>query len=678
MSDNRLHPAVESMFSPLPALDPHRLPTRPALRIRDAAGAWGLVQTIQRGEGHAIALDVQMVSRRMRVGGIERWDVSNLDVWLVGLAVLIAPSGREAAIQPYALRGDEPGVRLALAALMKVPVPVIMHDAKNKLIGLRAAGVEVARDRLFDTKIAASCMELGRYHFAARHQGDVAGKTTLDHERRATADAHFSLVGQCLLHRLGPPAGEAALDQGAGIDEDVPPMLPRNMLLASLPFRAERALRLALAQAPGITEQRLWWHLREVEFPFTEANARIEATGVRVSMSGVAAIESAADGAIRRMEAGLLEAGISRPFDKHAVVAWLPRVGLESLLALFMEDGEVVLDDARLQAVEDRHPAIRLLRRLRKFKRLLAECVRLRGLQGRDGRVHPVHRQLGAATGRNTCVTPNVAGIGRLFRPMIVPDEGRRLFEADFCQIEVGVAAAEHGDSDLIAAFNSSDVYTAVERRFHWHELTPEEREMSLADLKARRRRQRDQMKIVVLGILYNMGDAALASMLGVTVPAARAMRERFFEAFPRVKAGMEADRRRGALVGFAQIVSGLRRWLPEAPGAAMRAGNWMMNTPIQGGACVVFKRAVVALDHAFEGTKARIVLPIHDSVLVECSAEELPWATETTKRLMVAAMRDIYPALTPKIEINAIDPSCWNKDGASDSIQRFLADPLA
>jgi DNA polymerase I len=161
----------------------------------------------------------------------------------------------------------------------------------------------------------------------------------------------------------------------------------------------------------------------------------------------------------------------------------------------------------------------------RKMKRLLSDRLFTGELIGADGRLHPDHRALGAESGRNTMRWPNLGGIGRAFRPLVVPRgaetqiervegdsagtggelecESWGVGEVDFNQIEMMIAAAETRDPDLLAMVNGGDLYCAMARRFHADRLPAGARELSDADIKKHHVRERNEMKILALALMY-------------------------------------------------------------------------------------------------------------------------------------------------------------------------------
>jgi hypothetical protein len=156
----------------------------------------------------------------------------------------------------------------------------------------------------------------------------------------------------------------------------------------------------------------------------------------------------------------------------------------------------------------------------------------------------------------------------------------------------------------------------------------------------------------------------------------AEKQRERFLGLYPTLARGLEDSIAFGLARRYATTVSGLRRHANVKGRGSSWTRNFLRNTPIQGSAAVVFKRAVIALDQAFRGTDTRVVLPVHDAVLIECSIEDLDQICGRARTAMEDALRSIYPQLIPRVDVNRADPSCWNKDGHSDSLDRFLEDP--
>ena len=326
-----------------------------------------------------------------------------------------------------------------------------------------------------------------------------------------------------------------------------------------------------------------------------------------------------------------------------------------------------------LQQIEPLDPMVMHLRRYRRYARMLADPLLAGRLIGSDGRLHPDHRHLGAGTGRSSCSSPNIVGITKTFRPIVVAPPGRAIVELDYAQIEVGICAAEHHDAALIAAFNSGDVYAAVAQQFYADRLSEEERLLPVSEFKQRRPELRDRIKTFVLAVLYNMQAQAVADRFGISLAEAERQRAAFLDCYPAVRAAMSAAAADGRVRGYAAIVGGLRRHIA----GGSKAVNQLINTPVQGSAGVVFREAIVRLFQHFRGTGTKLILPVHDAVVIECDSAAIEIVTKEASQIMIAAVRKYYPAINPRVEANSSDHRCWNKDGRADSLDKFLEDPL-
>ncbi len=570
--------------------------------------------------------------------------------------------------QPLVVDARRPDGPPAILTALSRRVPVIAHDCKAILFALWTLGCDTTNLDFFDTKVAAQCLHLGRHH----HRG-IAGADHAMAAERELRDEHahlLSLQGQCAHYQLGYPysSTDATPQQWLGLGSRT----PNGNEIQRLADEAIWNIRLHDAQQRDVLAVGLHSHLHTVEFPFTLANARIEWLGVPTTNARLRDLASATHRAAEHHAATLAAHGVVPAGSREQFLTLMRQQGL---LAHMQRDGGISTEDAVLEAVEHLHPAIRAFRLHSRYRRLAGEEWLTGALLGADGRLHPVHTQLGAATGRNSCSSPNLAGIGRALRPVVTAPPGRALVELDYAQIEVGVAAAHHDDSDLIVAFNSGDVYAAMAQRFYGDQLTEAERRLLPTEFKRQRPDLRDRIKTFVLAVLYNIQPPSIATRFGISVEQATTERERFLGLYPKLRAGLETDSQIGAARGYATMVTGLRRHVPSHAAGTHWATNFLRNTPIQGSAAVVFKRAIVLLDREFAGTTIWIVLPVHDSVLIECDIEDVDSVCTRATALMQHALRSYYPKLLPRVDVNKSDVTCWNKDGHSDSLDRFLFD---
>ena len=249
-----------------------------------------------------------------------------------------------------------------------------------------------------------------------------------------------------------------------------------------------------------------------------------------------------------------------------------------------------------------------------------------------DGRIHATFRQTVARTGRLSSEQPNLHNIpvrseeGRRFREAFVPTPGWGLLVADYDQVELRIIAHLSGDEGLLAAFASGeDIHRSIAAGVFGVEPASVSHE------------QRERAKMVSYGLAYGMEAFGLARRLGGDIGEAKEIMDRYFAAFPAVKGYMDATVAEARAQGFTRTELGRIRPLPElisGPRAAQAAAERQaMNAGIQGLAADIFKVALVRLDRRLEteDLAARIVLQVHDEVLVEAPPDERERAEAAT-----------------------------------------------
>ncbi|MDZ7812533.1 MAG: DNA polymerase I [Ideonella sp.] len=259
------------------------------------------------------------------------------------------------------------------------------------------------------------------------------------------------------------------------------------------------------------------------------------------------------------------------------------------------------------------------------------------------GRVHTNYAQAVAVTGRLSSNDPNLQNIpirtaeGRRVREAFVAPPGCHIVSADYSQIELRIMAHLSEDPGLLRAFEQGlDVHRATAAEVFG--LEPE----------AVSSEQRRYAKTINFGLIYGMGAFGLAQSLGIDQKAAKNYIERYFDRFAGVKRYMEATKASAAELGYVETAFGRRLWLPEIRGGngPRRAGaeRQAINAPMQGTAADLIKLAMVAVQNALdtEQRASRMVMQVHDELVLEVPAAELDWAREAIPRLMagVAQMR--------------------------------------
>ncbi|MFT4649830.1 MAG: DNA polymerase-1, partial [Glaciecola sp.] len=261
------------------------------------------------------------------------------------------------------------------------------------------------------------------------------------------------------------------------------------------------------------------------------------------------------------------------------------------------------------------------------------------------GRVHCHFSQISAATGRLASSSPNLQNIpvrterGRKLREAFVPrptDEHGEwvLLAADYSQVELRIMAHLSGDPGLTKAFlEGQDIHASTAAKIF---------DMDPADVD---RGHRSQAKAINFGLLYGMGAQRLARETGLTVPEAKKFIERYFEAFPGVRTWIDNLLERARENGYVETLFGRRRNLPELtsknPRMAAMAENVAVNTPVQGSAADIIKRAMIDLEIrlAAENSPAQMLLQVHDELVLEVPKSHLDATIETVRDCMENAV---------------------------------------
>jgi len=315
-------------------------------------------------------------------------------------------------------------------------------------------------------------------------------------------------------------------------------------------------------------------------------------------------------------------------------------------------------DAATLEKLRDQWPEF--------IEPLLAhrELEKLRGTYGEgllaevsdDGRIHATFNQTVARTGRLSSDKPNLHNIpvrrdeGRQFRKAFIPGGGYRLLVADYNQIELRCIAHLAADPGLIAAFTGGeDIHTATAARV----FSVEPLDVTLD--------QRSKAKMVSYGLAYGMEAYGLGQRLNIRTEDAALILAAYFEAFPNVRAYMEATVVEARKCGYTETLFGRRRPIPELmnsnPRIRQAGERQAMNAGIQGLAADIFKVALVRIDQAFESERlgSRLTLQVHDEVLVEVPDAE----RDHVGQLVVDLMRGAAQLDVP-LEVNVAWGDTW------------------
>lgn len=290
---------------------------------------------------------------------------------------------------------------------------------------------------------------------------------------------------------------------------------------------------------------------------------------------------------------------------------------------------------------------------------------------GEDGRIHGKFNQTITATGRISSTEPNLQNIpvrmelGREIRKLFVPKEGCVFVDADYSQIELRILAHMSGDERLIRAYGEAQDIHAITASEVFH--------IPLAEITPLQRRN---AKAVNFGIVYGISAFGLSEDLSISRQEAMEYINKYFETYPGIKAFLDKQVEEGKEKGFVTTMFGRRRPVPE-----LKSGNFTqrsfgervaMNSPIQGSAADIMKLAMIAVDQELRGRnmKSRIVLQIHDELLVEAAKEE---AGEVA-RILEDKMKHAA-SLRVALEVEAHCGNSWydTKEGGAQPEPEFL-----
>ena len=253
----------------------------------------------------------------------------------------------------------------------------------------------------------------------------------------------------------------------------------------------------------------------------------------------------------------------------------------------------------------------------------------------KDGRVHTTFEQAVAVTGRLSSTNPNLQNIpirteeGRKVREAFIAAPGCKLISADYSQIELRIMAHLSADKRLVEAFkNNEDIHRATAAEVFGKEkdkVTPNDRRIA---------------KVINFGLMYGMSPFGLAKNLGIGRDEAKNYINKFFARFPGVHEYMDSTRALADRQGYVETTFGRRLWLPEIhAGGARRAAaeRAAINAPMQGTAADLIKLSMIAVQKWIEekGFKSKLILQIHDELIMEVPEDEVDLVKENLPKIM-------------------------------------------
>jgi DNA polymerase-1 len=489
------------------------------------------------------------------------------------------------------------------------------HDVKGPLLALAQRGWRLA-GVTSDTQLAAYLVQ--------------PGQRTFD-----LADLALRYLKRELREEGGNQSGQLTLD--GGLDESDEARAQVEAVRASAVRDLADALDVELAGRGGTKL------LTELELPLTFVLAEIERTGIATDADHLSELQSELGAAVKDAEA-----------DAHAVVGRSFNLGSPKQLQQILFDemglpktkktktGYTTDADALAWLAESTdNPLLEHLLRHREVARLKSVVDSLLPMIDSTGRVHTTFNQTIAATGRLSSVDPNLQNIpvrtaeGRRIREaFIVGKDFESLMTADYSQIEMRIMAHLSEDAGLIEAFTSGeDLHTFVASRAFGIPTDAVDPEM------------RRRIKAMSYGLAYGLSAYGLSQQLKITPEEAKGQMEAYFARFGGVRDYLQTIVEEARQTGYTETIMGRRRYLPDLNSDNRQrremAERMALNAPIQGSAADIIKVAMLGVQRSLveANLASRLLLQVHDELVLEIAAGEREQVEELLRREMAAAV---------------------------------------
>ena len=520
--------------------------------------------------------------------------------------------GRAAVFLPTRLENYNGFLRAFFAPGIKK----VSYEVKDLTRSLLAEGLP-AEDIVFDVALAGYLLDAtaGRY----------------DLERLAMSWFHAAVpkAGAYLAPEAFTALGESAEALGA--------WMSHTALIGALYGR----------MLPKLRERQVEALYFDVEHPLCRVLAEMELAGFQVDAGMLRSFGETLTAAIETLEQRIYsyagQFNINSPKQLGEVL--FERLGLPSYKKTktgYSTSAEV------LEKLRGAHPIVGEVLEYRQYAKLKSTYVDgLLKVISPDGRVRTSFQMTVTATGRLSSTEPNLQNIptrtelGSELRRMFVAGPGQILVDADYSQIELRLLAHISGDQAMVDAFRSGEDFHTVTAA---HVFSVPVEEVTPAMRRA--------AKAVNFGIVYGISPFSLSQDLGVTVAEAKAYMDAYFHRFPGVKAYMDQVVERARADGYVETPMHRRRALPEIKSSNHNMRSFgervALNMPIQGAAADIIKLAMVRVHRQLKeaALEARLIMQVHDELIVECPEAE----ADRVKAILVREMEGAYPLSVPLI----------------------------
>lgn len=538
----------------------------------------------------------------------ETTGLSPLTDELLGIAFCAEP--HKAWYMPVSGEAELEEVR----SLLESSSEKIGHNLKFDLQVLRANGIQV-QGPFFDTLLAHALIAPGM-----KHGMDILAETLLQYSTIKLSDIATPGENKRELNTRDIPV--EIMGQYSAEDADI-------------------TLQLSSILKKQVKESGMEKLFRTVELPLLPVLADMEFNGIRILPESLKKAS---------VEVGVIIEDLRQKIENaagHSLNLNSPKQLGDFLFGELKlvkkpkktKTGQFVTDESTLSSLALQHPIVADILDYRENMKLKSTYLDAlpKYICARDGRIHTQFHQMLTSTGRLASQDPNLQNIpvraeqGRLIRTAFVPEsEEYTMLSADYSQIELRIMAALSGDPAMCSAFQEGrDIHTETAARVYG---------VSRDQVDSTMRRA---AKTVNFGIIYGISAFGLSQKLGCTRGEAASLIESYFIQFPNIKTYMDDLVHKAEQSGYAETLMGRRRIISEIHSAnktiKAAANRTAINTPIQGTAADMIKIAMVHVNELLKGKKSRLILQIHDELLIDLHKEETDLIQKIKEAMILA-----------------------------------------
>jgi DNA polymerase-1 len=433
---------------------------------------------------------------------------------------------------------------------------------------------------------------------------------------------------------------------GKGKDQRTMAQVPIGQAAAYAAADAVAVLRLMPLLKQELEECQATKLLDEIEMPLVTVLAGMEMAGISLDSAFLDRMSQELNARMSDIEAQVHQA-VGMPFNINSTQQL--STALFDRLKLIPPDrtrrtasGHYSTSADVLDLLRGKHPVVDWVLEYRELSKLKSTYVDAlpQQVNPRTGRIHTSYNQTGSVTGRLASSDPNLQNIpirtelGRVVRQAFVAATGDQLLSVDYSQVELRIAAHMANDQAMLAAFRAGqDIHATTAAAVYG------------VPLEAVTKEQRRHAKAINFGLIYGMSAFGLTRTTELTLAEAEDFVEAYFKQFPGVKAYLDSIRRSAADQGYVETLLGRRRYFPglknqRDQNVRNREEREAINAPIQGSAADVMKIAMLRVAPALSkaGLSARMLLQVHDELVLECPVDELARTAAIVQQVMEKA----------------------------------------